>query len=56
MCLKKSILTEIKRNEDKAMLSTSEEEEILSLDSVRFSGFSFLNQRIAVVKLNFTSE
>lgn len=39
-------MTEIKGNEDKAILSASEEE-ILSLDSVRFSGLGFLNQRTA---------
>lgn len=49
--LKKSSMTEIKRNEDKD-LSTGEAE-TLSLGFVTVSGFNFLNQRLLSLNLNW---
>ena len=45
-CVLRSLFMTDKKDENKATLSTSKKE-ILSLDYVRFSGFGFLNQRIA---------
>lgn len=49
--LKKSSMTEIKRNEDKD-LSTGEAE-TLSLGFVTVSGFNFLHQRLLSLNLNW---